>query len=159
MYRTTIAFLGVAWLVAAASLPELRMTPDEIRATPSGSDRAGSSFLSAVHTKVLLGDPSKAEFYSILLFVPPHTTIQAHSHRDNRIATVVYGTWFFGYGHRIDSAALKRLPAGSVYSEPGGNDHFARTEDDAVVVEISGYGPTDTRYFDPADDPTTHEHK
>ena len=44
-------------------------------------------------------------------------------------------------------SALKPLPAGSVYSEPGGVNHFARTTDTPVVVHISGYGPTDTRYF------------
>jgi hypothetical protein len=43
---------------------------------------------------------------------------------------------------------------GSVYSEPGGHNHFARTDKDAVIVQISGYGPTDTRYFNPADEPT-----
>ncbi len=36
-------------------------------------------------------EPAKDGFYSILLFAPMHTTIQAHSHRDDRIATVVSG--------------------------------------------------------------------
>jgi hypothetical protein len=40
-----------------------------------------------------------------------------------------------------------------VYSEPGGEHHFARTDDEPVLVEISGFGPTDTRYFDPANTP------
>jgi hypothetical protein len=102
---------------------------------------------------VLFGDPSKAGFYSILLFVPAHTTIQAHSHRDDRMATVVSGTWYFGYGDRFDAKSLKKLPPGSVYSEPGAHNHFARTDKDAVIVQISGYGPTDTRYFNPADEP------
>jgi hypothetical protein len=31
--------------------------------------------------------------------------------------------------------------------------HFARTDKDAVIVQISGYGPTDTRYFNPAGEP------
>lgn len=69
------------------------------------------------------------------------------------MATVVSGNWHFGYGTHFDESALKPLPIGSVYSEPGGVDHFARTTDTPVVVEISGYGPTDTRYFNPADDP------
>jgi len=69
------------------------------------------------------------------------------------MATVVSGTWHFGYGHRFDGKSLKTLPAGSVYSEPGGVDHFAQTADDPVVVQISGFGPTDTRYVDSADDP------
>ena len=74
-----------------------------------------------VSTKILSGDPSKAGFYSIVLSVPPNTTIQAHSHRDDRLATVVSGTWQFGYGDRFDEQALKRLPPGSVYPEPGGD--------------------------------------
>ena len=45
----------------------------------------------------------------------------------------------------------KRTP-GSVYSEPGTHDHFARTDKDAVIVQISGYGPTDTRYFNLSDE-------
>lgn len=32
-------------------------------------------------------------------------------------------------------------------------NHFARTRDTPVVVHISGYGPTDTRYLNPAEDP------
>jgi quercetin dioxygenase-like cupin family protein len=104
---------------------------------------------------VLFGDPSKVGFYTILLFIPPHTTIQAHSHRDDRIAAVVSGNWHFGYGPAFDEKSLKTLPPGSVYSEPGGVNHFARTDDSPVIVQISGYGPTDTRYFDPANDPAS----
>jgi quercetin dioxygenase-like cupin family protein len=108
---------------------------------------------------VLFGDPKKPGLYSILLFVPAHATIQAHSHRDDRVATVVAGEWHFGYGNRFDAAALKALPAGSVYSEPGGVNHFARTDADPVIVQISGYGPTDTHYFDAANDPGAKERK
>jgi quercetin dioxygenase-like cupin family protein len=102
---------------------------------------------------VLFGDPTTAGYYSILLFVPARTTIQAHSHRDNRMATVVSGEWHFGYGNEFNAAGLKTLPPGSVYSEPGGTNHFAQTGAEPVIVQISGYGPTDTHYFDPAKDP------
>jgi len=102
--------------------------------------------------KVLFGDPAKAGLYMILLFVPAHTTIQAHSHGDDRMASVLSGEWHFGYGERFDAQSLKTLPPGSVYSEPGSVNHFARTDADPVIVQISGYGPTDTRYFDPAND-------
>jgi len=106
-----------------------------------------------VSTKILNGDPSRPGFYTIVLSVPARTTIAAHSHRDDRMATVVSGTWQFGYGDRFDEVALKSLPPGSVYSEPGGENHFAQTGAEPVLVEISGVGPTDTRYFDPADAP------
>jgi quercetin dioxygenase-like cupin family protein len=129
------------------------MTPAETVSSDVGDSKIGSAKLAGVHTKVLLGDSATARFYSILLFVPSHTTIHAHSHRDDRVATVVSGEWYFGYGTRFDERSLKALPPGSVYSEPGGQDHFAQTGDDPVVVEISGYGPTDTKYVNPADDP------
>ena len=133
----------------------MRLTPAEARASQSGSDQIGSSGLAGVATKVVFGDPSKSGFYTILLSVPAHTSIQAHAHRDDRMAVVVSGMWQFGSGDRFDEKALKILPPGSVYSEPGGATHFAQTGADPVLVEISGFGPTDTRYYDQANTPKT----
>lgn len=158
MKKFVFAALCLAGLAAAAAPPaptlrQMRMTPADVRATSFDGGQAGGSGVAGVHTSVLFGDPAKAGFFTILLFVPARTTIQAHSHRDDRMAAVVSGNWLFGYGDRFDQKLLKTLPQGSVYSEPAGVDHFARTTDTAVIVEISGYGPTDTRYFDPANDP------
>ena len=136
-----------------SNLPQMRMTPQEVSASAFNDSATGSSAVLGVRSKVLFGDPSKGGFYTILLFIPPHTTIPAHSHRDDRIAAVVSGNWHFGYGPAFDEKSLKTLPPGGVYSEPGGVNHFARTDDSPVIVQISGYGPTDTRYFDPANDP------
>lgn len=72
------------------------------------------------------------------------------------MATVVTGTWYLGYGDDFDAKSLKKLPPGSVYSEQGARSHFSRTDKNDVVVQISGYGPTDTRYFNPADEPKRH---
>jgi quercetin dioxygenase-like cupin family protein len=157
--RSVIAALSLvaASTANAQSLPEMRMTPAEIRASALDNNQIGSSGLPGVHSKVIFGDPSKAGFYTILLFVPAHTTIQAHSHRDDRMATVVSGEWHLGYGNHFDAKSLKTLPPGSVYSEPGGDNHFAQTDTDAVIVQISGYGPTDTRYFEARNDPKTKE--
>lgn len=155
----SLIFLSAVVLSAAdaPSLPQIRMTPAEITAAaPRDNNQIGSSGVTGVHTKVLYGDPSKAEFYSILLYVGPHTTIQPHSHRDNRMATVVSGEWHFGYGDHFDAGGLKTLPPGSVYSEPAGQTHFAQTTTDPVIVQICGFGPTDTHYFDPANEPQAH---
>jgi quercetin dioxygenase-like cupin family protein len=155
MLRKSILTLGLlAWVTLGAQpIQDMRLRPSEMIDTTLDGSQIGSSELPGVHTKVLLGDPAKAGFYSILLFVPAQTTIQAHSHRDDRMATVVSGVWSFGYGDHFDAKALKTLPQGSVYSEPAARNHFARTGDRAVVVHICGYGPTDTRYFDPANEP------
>ncbi len=58
----------------------------------------------------------------------------------------------------LDQAGLKALPPGSFYTEPPRRMHFAETRDQAVVLQITGFGPTGTLYADPAADPrkTTH---
>jgi hypothetical protein len=157
-------FLVAVVLVTAvsstpSSLPEMRLTPAEVRATTFNGTQVGSSGVAGVHSKVLFGDPAISGLYSILLFIPAHTAIPAHSHRDDRMATVVSGNWQFGYGDHFDEKSLKSLPPGSVYSEPGRANHFARTGDDDVVVHISGYGPSDTLYLDPANDPLAQRKK
>lgn len=145
--------LVAATVAAAESAPDLRLTPVELQKSDYDETQLGTGGLKGEHVKVLVGDPSKAAFYSVLLFVPPRTTIQAHSHKGDRMATVVSGSWSFGFGERFDPKALKTLPAGSVYSEPSGRYHFAQSGEQPVIVHISGYGPTDTHYFDPKNDP------
>lgn len=135
---------------APATLPELREPLAQLTAGARAKTPVGSSFLAGVQSRVLVGDPAAPGFYSILLFVPPHTTIAAHSHRDNRLATVLSGTWHFGYGDRFAADALAALPPGSVYTEPAGRTHFAQTDDEPVIVQLTGAGPTDTVYVDPA---------
>jgi quercetin dioxygenase-like cupin family protein len=139
--------------VAVADEAQLRLTPDEMAAKASQSAGAGTSGVAGVRTTVLSGDPTKPGIYAIRLSVPAHTQIAAHSHRDDRTAVVISGTWYFGYGRVASESAKKVLPPGSFYNEPGGVPHFAGTRDEPVVVYITGFGPTDTTYVNPADDP------
>lgn len=84
--------------------------------------------------------------YTIQLTIPAGTRIEAHGHPDDRSATVISGTWYFGYGDRFAPDALKALPPGSFYTEPPSQPHFARTGDTPVVLQITGMGPTGTQY-------------
>jgi quercetin dioxygenase-like cupin family protein len=136
----------------------MRATPQEIAALPTIKPGAGTSGVASMRTTVLVGDPNRPGLYTIQIFIPPHTQIQPHHHRDDRSATVISGTWYIGYGERHDAAALKALATGGFYTEPAGTAHFAATKDEAVVVRITGYGPTDTVYINAADDPTHAAH-
>lgn len=113
---------------------------------------AGTSGASGIETVVLKGNPTKAGLYTLMLRVAPNVRIQAHSHKDDRVATVVKGTWYFGYGEKFDEASLKPLGPGSFYTEPPGVAHFAMTREE-VVLQITGTGPSSTTYVDPANDP------
>lgn len=133
---------------------ELRLTPREIKAFKTPDAHApGSSNLSAVQVTVIYGDPSKEGLYTILLKVAPNTKIPAHLHPDERVGTVISGTWHFGYGDKFTASSLKKLPPGSVYTEDKNINHFAMTGKEPVIVALTGYGPSGVTYVNPADDP------
>jgi pimeloyl-ACP methyl ester carboxylesterase/uncharacterized RmlC-like cupin family protein len=134
-----------------------RLTPSEFKFPQQSNPGTGSSGVSGIQTVVLKGDPNETGVYTIMLRVPAHTQIAAHSHPDDRVATVVSGTWHIGYGDKFDESKLKALPPGSFYTEPPGRNHFAETGDEPVEVQITGFGPSSTEYVDQAQDPRTRK--
>jgi pimeloyl-ACP methyl ester carboxylesterase len=132
---------------------EQRLTPAEYKFPQQDNPGTGSSGVGGIETVALKGNPDQAGVYTIMLRVPAHTRIAAHSHRDDRVATVISGTWHIGYGDKFDEAKLKALPPGSFYTEPPVRNHFAETGDEAVVVQITGFGPSSTEYVDATQDP------
>jgi pimeloyl-ACP methyl ester carboxylesterase/uncharacterized RmlC-like cupin family protein len=146
---------AVAHLVAThdGDSHEERLTPAEYEFPQVGNPGTGSSGVGGIQTVVLKGNPDQAGIYTIMLRVPAHTRIAAHSHRDDRVATVISGTWHIGYGDKFEEAKLKALPPGSFYTEPSAENHFAETGDEPVVVQITGFGPSSTEYAEPSQDP------
>lgn len=140
--------------LGAQGAGELRTTPSEVKWPAPAAGGAGTSGVSGTQTVILKGDPAKPGLYTMLLRVGPNTKIDAHAHPDDRVATVISGTWYFGYGPKFDEQALKMLPAGSVYTEPPNANHFAMTRGEGVTIQITGTGPSGTAYVDPANDPS-----
>jgi len=143
------AFATVSLCVVAAGQntgSHRRLNPGEIDALEQTGPSAGTSGVSGIQTRVLKGDPTRSGLYTIQLKVPANTRIESHDHPDDRVATVISGTWYFGYGSRFDEKRLKALPPGSFYTEPPNEPHFARTGNAPVTVQITGFGPTGTRY-------------
>lgn len=151
--RSMLIVLAGASLVAQ-SAGELRMAPSEVKWPAAAAGSVGTSGNAGTQTVILKGDPTKPGLYTMLLRVGPNTKIEAHAHPDDRVATVISGTWYFGYGKQFTESGLKMLPAGSVYTEPPNTNHFAMTRAEGVTIQITGTGPSGTTYVDPANDPT-----
>jgi len=145
-----VSFLDEATGPARDAGAQRRLAPTEINALADTGAGAGTSGVPGIRTRVLKGDPTRPGLYTIQLEVPANTRIEAHDHPDDRVATVVAGTWHFGYGASFDASRLKALPPGSFYTEAPQEPHFARTGSVAVVLQISGFGPTGTRYVERA---------
>ena len=127
-------------------LGQTALSFDETQTMATAGAGAGTSGMAGIRTTLLYGDPAKPGPYVLEIHVPPNTTIAAHTHRDDRVATVISGAWFFGYGAKPAEAPVKQLTAGGLYTEPGGAPHFAFTRDEPAVVRLTGTGPSDTTY-------------
>lgn len=142
-----------AGLRVAAQDGEQRLAPEDVNWPAAAGAGVGTAGVSGVQTVVVKGDPAEPGLYTLLLRAGPNLRFQAHSHQDDRVAAVLSGTWYLGYGEKFDEAGLKELPAGSFYTEPPGSNHFAMTKDKSVVIQITGVGPSSTTYVNPNDDP------
>ena len=152
--KVFVPLLVIGAVVALdAQSGELRIAPDEVSWPAATAGAVGTSGVSGIQTVVLKGDPAKPGLYTLLLRVGPNTRIDPHAHPDDRVAAVISGTWYFGYGRAFSEAALKALPPGSVYTEPPNGNHFAATRGEGVVIQITGTGPSGTTYVDPGNDP------
>src|SRR5215467_3371714 len=126
LFNTALLVLALTSLVHAQD-GQSRLTPSEINALASVNAGAGTSGVNGIQTRTLKGDATKPGIYTIQLTIPANVRIQAHTHPDDRVATVISGTWYIGYGSNFDETKLKPLTAGSFYTEPPGVAHFAKT--------------------------------
>jgi quercetin dioxygenase-like cupin family protein len=105
----------------------------------------------------LHGGPKKPGLFIFRAKFPTGYKLPPHRHPDERIVTVLSGTYYSGVGERFDAAKLVAYPAGSFYVTPAGVPHFAYVESGEVIIQESGYGPdSGIEYVDPSDDPRPH---
>ncbi len=128
--------------------------PRRHRCAPALDAGAGTSGVAGIRTRILSGDPTKPGLYTIALTVPANTRIAAHRHRDDRTATVVSGTRYFGYGAKADDTALQAAPARQLLCRAGRRRPFRpHRRRRRCTLYITGIGPTDTRYVELAAHP------
>ena len=102
---------------------------------------------------VLVGDPAQPGLYVIRVKMPAGATLMPHRHPEDRIYTVMSGTFYIGRGERFDAAALEAFPPGSVVVLPGDTPHFHWAKTGEYVTQVTAIGPLGLDYLDAADDP------
>ena len=103
---------------------------------------------------VLYGDPSKDGTFSIRAKLPAGYMIPPHFHTKDENLTVLSGAMYLGMSDTVDKKAAHALKAGGFHHLPGKAHHYAFTKA-PTVLQISGEGPFDINYLNPADDPRT----
>jgi quercetin dioxygenase-like cupin family protein len=134
--------LGLAACGAAAAddIPPgaVRITVDELKWRPGR--------VPGHEIAPMIGDSRQPGPYVERVKFPANSVSQAHSHPEDRTYTVISGTWYVGYGDKLDPAKLKALPPGSYHTEPANVNHFSVIKEEGVVVQITGSGPTATTF-------------
>lgn len=92
----TVALALILPLTSASASEPVRLNPGEYRFSERAGSTSGTSGTQGIQTAVLSGDPTRAELYTIVIRIPPNTRIDPHSHRDDRVATVISGDWWIG---------------------------------------------------------------
>jgi quercetin dioxygenase-like cupin family protein len=121
--------------------------PDEIDWEPF------PAFPPEARLAVLVGDPSQPGLYVIRVKVPADTKLMPHRHPEDRIYTVMSGTFYIGLGEAFDGDKVNAYPPGSVVVLPGDTFHFHWARSGEYVTQVTAIGPLGLDYRDPADDP------
>lgn len=140
---SAIALLSIALVSQAAEPGVVALTPSEMKWSSQGA-----LALPGLEQAMLIGDPSKPGPYTIRLKFPAGFKVAPHTHTDSREITIISGSWYTGYGEKVDPAALKRLPQGSFYTEPAGVPHYVEIRE-PTIIQVSGIGPSGRKFVEP----------
>ena len=124
-----------------------RVTPEDIKWSPLPSMPKGAEIV------LLHGDLRKPGLFTVRVKVPPHYKLPVHSHPDERVRTIISGTYYSAVGDKFDESKLTAFPAGTFTHLPPNTWEFSETRDEEVVFEIVGVAPTGIEYLNPEDDP------
>jgi len=100
---------------------------------------------------VLHGDPTKPGPFAMRLKAPDGYKIAPHWHTRNEELTIISGTVVMHMGDTM-TAEAHDLATGAYHFLPGKMHHAAECKGE-TVVQITGMGPFDIHYLNPADNP------
>ena len=133
------ATVAVLLITTGALAQDSALEP--VRLAPGDMDWGDGDGVARV---VIAGNNETAGMYAYRVRFPEGFMNEPHFHPDDRIVTIISGTLLVGFGERFDEGAMRALPTGSVWTEPGNQPHFVRAPDGEVVIQVIGVGPSGT---------------
>lgn len=126
----SIFLLGAVAFGQTRDFTAVRVAPNELAwvAQPNGIFRAD-----------LAGSLTTPGFFVYRMRFPRGYRATPHSHPEDRLVTVISGTFYVGYTERFDETAVKRMPPGSTWTEPIGQLHYGWAKDGEVEIQVVGY--------------------
>jgi oxalate decarboxylase/phosphoglucose isomerase-like protein (cupin superfamily) len=104
-----------------------------------------------VKQAVLYGDPDKPGLYVVMVKWLPGNMSRPHWHPNDRLITVIKGTWWVGASGTFDPEATVPMPAGTAVTHFGRQVHYDGAKDEETILVISGEGPATSTPFTPGD--------
>ena len=137
----------------------LLAVPLALAASPAQSkgmkwmDGTGVGLPKGSQVAVVKGDPTKTGDFVVRLKMPASYTVPPHHHPTDEVVRVVSGgTLSYGMGDKLDKANVGSLTKGYHVSMTAGMNHYVFATD-PVEIQVSGTGPFEIVYANPADDP------
>ena len=92
-------------------------------------------------TAILFGDPSKPGLYVQVTKRRPNVWSQPHSHKNERIITVLAGTFLIGTGAKFDKNNTVAVGPGGVVHDIPNQMHYDGTGPEGATLEFIAMGP------------------
>ena len=115
------------------------------------------AFPPSARLAVVVGEPLQQGPYTIRVKVPRGVKLMPHSHPEDRVYTVISGTFYIGLGDRFDAEKLQAYPPGAVIVLPGNTSHFHWAKSGEYITQVTAIGPLGLEYINSNDDPRNHK--
>jgi hypothetical protein len=140
----SLVFVSLAALVAAQPVQAkpLKWMDGAAVGLPPGSQLA-----------VVSGDPSKEGMFVVRAKLPANYSVPPHHHpTDEKVSVKSGGPLSYGMGDKIDTSNAGTLNKGYHVTMQAQMNHWV-TASAPTEIEVSGMGPFQIVYVNPADDP------
>jgi quercetin dioxygenase-like cupin family protein len=102
---------------------------------------------------VVSGDPTKDSDFVVRAKIPANYTVPPHHHPTDEVVRVLSaGSLTYGMGDKVDTSNSGTLTKGYHVTMQAGMNHWV-TATEPLEIQVSGKGPFEIVYVNPADDP------